>query len=268
MSPKVNDNHANDLMLVVTNEEIRKAIFSIPGVKAPGPDGYNSSFFKPAWPIIGDEVCHVMKDFFLNGSMLRICTKLTLIPKASHPKFVTEFRPIACCNLLYKCITKIICNRIKKVLPDLISPNHSGFIEGRQIVHNVSIIQDLVGMYNRKASPPWCLLKIDIRKAYDSVQWDFLHKMLNALGFPHIFVGWVMSSVSTPTLTHTTNDSTHSFFKGKQGLRQGDPMSPLLFVICMEYLSRLLYYASSQDGYQFHYRCKTLKLNHLVLQMI
>ena len=158
-------------------------MFSIPNSKAPGPDGYNSTFFKAAWSEIGGDVCAAIRDFFNTCKMLKElnCTKLTLIPKVSHPTKVTEFRPIACCNTLYKCITKLTCKRLKVIMPNLISPNQSGFIEGRQIVQNVSIIQDLVGLYNRKSTPPSCLLKVDIRKAYDSVNWDFLQEMLTCM---------------------------------------------------------------------------------------
>ncbi|KAL2937102.1 hypothetical protein RDABS01_020551 [Bienertia sinuspersici] len=190
--PRFDAQQAQMLTHHVTDEEIKKAMFSIPGKKAPGPDGFNSTFFKESWHITGPEVCEAVRDFFVHGRMLKEvnCTRLTLIPKVSHPNSVTEFRPIACCNTVYQCITKIICNRLKRVLPGLISPNQSGFVQGRRIVHNVSIIQDLVGMYNRKSSPPGCLLKIDIRKAYDSVQWGFLKEMLESLNFPGKFVSW------------------------------------------------------------------------------
>lgn len=266
LGPMVSDQQAKSLMQEFTDEDIRKAIFSIPGTKAPGPDGFNPTFFKQAWPVVGKDVCEAVKDFFRQGQMLKEvnCTKLTLIPKVAQPANVTEFRPIACCNIVYKCITKLICSRLRKVLPHIISPNQAGFIEGRQIVHNVNIIQDLVGIYNRKATPPSCLLKIDIRKAYDSVQWDFLEEMMLALKFPRKFVEWIMACVTTTSFFVTINGNGGSLFQGKQGLRQGDPMSPMLFVICMEYLSRLLKYAGAQDNYQFHYRCKSLKLNHLV----
>lgn len=266
MGPTVNDEQANLLLQAFSDDEIKGAMFSIPNFKAPGPDGFNSTFFKTAWGEIGGEVCTAIRDFFSSGKMLKElnCTKITLIPKVSHPTSVTEFRPIACCNTLYKCITKLICMRLKRVLPQIISPNQSGFIEGRQIVHNVSILQDLVGVYNRKSAPPGCLLKVDIRKAYDSVHWEFLKEMLKELNFPNRFIDWIMACVTTPSYSLCINGSTKGFFHGKQGLRQGDPMSPLLFVICMEYLSRLLQYASYQQGYQFHYRCKGVRLNHLV----
>ncbi|KAL2921104.1 LINE-1 retrotransposable element ORF2 protein [Bienertia sinuspersici] len=266
LGPKIEEKHMQILMQEVTEDEVKQCMHSIPGSKSPGPDGYNSTFYKASWKVIGEEISVAIKDFFSNAKMLKElnCTKLTLIPKVNFPKNVTEFRPIACCNTIYKCIAKLLCNRLKKVLPDIISQNQSGFVEGRQIVHNVSIVQDLVGIYNRKASPPGCLLKVDIRKAYDSVQWDFLKEMMKALNFPDKFIHLIMNCVTTPSYSLVTNGKMHGFFQGKQGLRQGDPISPLLFVICMEYLSRLLKYVGMQKGYKFHYRCKSLSLNHLV----
>lgn len=171
---------------------------------------------------------------------------------------------IACCNTLYKGITKLICSRLKNILPHIISPNLSGFIQGRQIIHNVSMVQDIVGLYNRKSTPASCLLKVDIRKAYDTVKWSFLEEMLACLNFPPKFVQWVMLCVSTPSFSLHTNGMRHGFFPGKRGLGQGDPLSPLLFVICMEYLSRLLAYVGKKPDYKFHYKCAALKINHMV----
>ncbi|XP_021744396.1 uncharacterized protein LOC110710412 [Chenopodium quinoa] len=188
---------------LLTDKEIKQAMFSIPGTKAPGPDGYNSTFFTKSWHIVGLEVCEAIRDFFEHGKMLKEvnCTRLTVIPKAE------------------------------------VSPSWSNF------------------SYS---------ISFHSRKAYDFVQWDFLKEMLESLHFPDQFISWIMACVTTPSFTLFVNGQNHGFFKGKQGLRQGDPMSPLLFVICMEYLSRLLHYAGNQEGYKFHYRCSSLKLNHLV----
>lgn len=266
MGARITDQQADYLTMEFSDQDIKDAFFSIPGSKAPGPDGFNSTFFKEAWHIVGEEVCNAVRDFFHEGKLLKQinCTKLTLIPKSQFPQNVSDFRPIACCNTLYKGITKLICTRLKNILPHIIAPNQAGFIQGRQIFHNISIVQDLVGAYNRKATPPCCMLKVDIRKAYDSVDWEFLREMLVALNFPQKFIGWIMACVTSPSFSLCINGSSHGFFQGKRGLRQGDPMSPLLFVICMEYLSRLLLFAGKQKDYFFHYRCKSLALNHLV----
>ncbi|GJW18232.1 RNA-directed DNA polymerase, eukaryota, reverse transcriptase zinc-binding domain protein [Tanacetum coccineum] len=155
----------------VTNQEIKLTMFSIDDCKAPGPDGYTACFFKKAWSVIGNDVCLAVKEFFNSGKMLKEInsTLIALIPKVHHPKLVTEFRPIACCNVLYKCISKILTNRIKESLNKLVNLNQSAFIQGRNIQDNILLTQELLKGYNRKGGSKRCALKIDIAKAYDTV---------------------------------------------------------------------------------------------------
>ena len=100
------------------------------------------------------------------------------------------------------------------------------------------MVQDIVSRYNRKDAPPSALFKIDIQKAYDSVKWDFVFEMLQFLNFPPQFRNWIKECVSSPEFTINVNGESHGFLLGQSGLRQGNPLSLLLFVICMEYLTR------------------------------
>ncbi|XP_074299688.1 secreted RxLR effector protein 78-like [Silene latifolia] len=118
-------------------------------------------------------------------------------------------------------------------------------------------------MYNRKSVSPRFLLKVDLKKAYDSVSWSFLEEMMIALNFPGQFIGLVMESVRTATYSLVLNGDMFGFFKGKKGLRQGDPLSPLLFTIAMEYLSRVLTYVTDTMKFKYHPLCAPLKLSHL-----
>lgn len=99
----------------VTNDEIKEAMFSIGNDRAPGPDGFTSAFFKKSWDVVGQDVCLAIHDFFNCSRLLKEVnhTIIALIPKVPSPSKVTDFRPISCCNVIYKCISKIIANRIK-----------------------------------------------------------------------------------------------------------------------------------------------------------
>ncbi|XP_074283509.1 uncharacterized protein LOC141608057 [Silene latifolia] len=130
----------------ISAEEVKACLFSIPKDKSPGPDGYTSQFFKDAWDIVGCEICAAIINFFETGKLLTQinATSITLIPKMDRPTSVKHFRPIACCNVLYKTISKLLCKRLVGVLPDIISRNQGAFVHGRSILENILICQDLV----------------------------------------------------------------------------------------------------------------------------
>ncbi|XP_074292957.1 uncharacterized protein LOC141619833 [Silene latifolia] len=144
--PKIDKNDWDQMCAIPTEEEIRKTVFSIPDDKSPGPDGYTSCFFKASWDIIKGDICLAVKDFFEHGRLLKQLnsTTLVLIPKVDNPRSVKEFRPIACCNTLYKVISKLLCQRISGSLPQIINPAQCAFIQGRSILGNILISQDLV----------------------------------------------------------------------------------------------------------------------------
>ncbi|XP_074271216.1 uncharacterized protein LOC141595142 [Silene latifolia] len=124
--------------------------------------------------------------------------------------------------------------------------------------------EDIVRQYKRKFASPRCLIKIDLRKAYDTIEWTFLKEMLIALNFPPSFIDKIMTCVTSTAYSLSLNGNSFGFFKGRRGLRQRDHLSPLLFTVCMEYLSRILSVVSNQDDFTFHPLCGPLKLNHLL----
>ncbi|KAL0292750.1 UNVERIFIED_CONTAM: hypothetical protein Sradi_6975700 [Sesamum radiatum] len=136
---------ADALVLPVSSEEVKQALFDIDESKAPGLDGYSAGFFKAAWPVIGEEVTQAILDFFQTGRLLKQvnATLLSLIPKVSNPAVVAEFRPISCCNVLYKVITKILVLRMRGILDTLISPSQNAFVPGRAIGDNILLAQEL-----------------------------------------------------------------------------------------------------------------------------
>lgn len=134
------------------------------------------------------------------------CTTITLIPKNPSPTKVKDFRPIACCSTAYKIVGKILANRIKEILNDIIGPSQSAFIETRAITDNIILSHKLFKGFTRKNISPRCFLKVDLRKAYDTLKWIFVKAMLTELGFPLKFTNWIMECVSTVILIDPWNE--------------------------------------------------------------
>lgn len=160
------------LMQEVTEDEIRKVLFKIPGNKAPGPDRYTAEFFKQAWPILGKDLVIAIQSFFVKDFLPKgvNTTILALIPKREEAKEMKDYRPISCCNVLYKVISKILAHRLKVILPSLITPNQSAFIKDRLMMDNLLLASELVKDYHKETISGRCVMKIDISKAFDSVQ--------------------------------------------------------------------------------------------------
>lgn len=174
-----------------------------------------------------------------------------------------DYMPISCCNLLYKVISKNLANRLKGMLPKLISINQSAFISDRLLMENLLLATELVKDYHKDSISARCAMKIDISKAFDSVQWPFLLNTLKALGFPDNFVHWINLCISTASFSVQVNEELAGYFQSSRGLRQGCSLSPYLFVICMNVLSKLIDEAAAKKRIGYHPRCKNIGLTHL-----
>nr|GEZ53724.1 reverse transcriptase domain-containing protein [Tanacetum cinerariifolium] len=163
------------LVRIISNEEIKLALFDIDGNKAPGPDEINA-------------------------------TVISFVPKVAAPFKVSNYRPIACCNVVYKIISKVICNRLKGVLGFLVDDNQSAFILSRHISDNIMLSQELIRNYHRNRGPAKCAFKIDIEKAYDSVEWVFLSSSLKHFGFSELMVKWIMNCITSTSFTVNVNE--------------------------------------------------------------
>jgi hypothetical protein len=189
------------LMRSFTTEEVTTALKQMSPHKAPGPDGFSAGFYQDNWEVVGEEVCNSALAILNSGvvaSELNF-TYIALIPKTTNPVRVTEFRPISLCNVFYKLISKVIANRLKGVLHNLISMYQSAFILGRLITDNIlAAYETLHSMHTRMwGKEGYMAIKLDMSKAYDRVEWDFLEAILRRLGFMEKWVNLIMMCVRT-----------------------------------------------------------------------
>ncbi|GJV90561.1 putative RNA-directed DNA polymerase [Tanacetum coccineum] len=250
----------------VSFQEVKDALFSMGDDKSPGPDGFTAAFFKETWSVTGNDVYNAVCEFFRNGTLLKEVnhTIIALLPKVKSPSRINDYRPISCCNVLFKCLSKIIANRIKQCLKHIVSPNQSAFVPGRSITDNILLTQELMHNYHLDRGSPRCAFKVDIQKAYDTVDWNFLRMILHGFGFHDKMVSWIMECVTSTSYSININGSIHGFFKGKRGLRQGDPLSPYLFTLVMEVLTLMLQRKIHEsDQFTYHRYCSKLELVNL-----
>ncbi|XP_060190753.1 uncharacterized protein LOC132620044 [Lycium barbarum] len=243
-------NKDQQLLLIqgVTDNEMSQAMNAIIVLKAPG-----------------TETTKAVKHFFESCLMPRPvnCASVSLIPKVKNPTAMKEYRPISCYTILYKIISKVITARLQQVMPLLVENTQTAFVPGRLINDNIILSHELVKGYGRKGISSICMLKIDMQKAYDSIEWLFLEQVLVGLSFPDKFFRRVMVCVTTVNYSIFINGKQTESFAAKRGLRKGDPLSPYLFVLCMEYLNRLLKTLRRDPDFTYHPRCSRLHIVQL-----
>ncbi|XP_073037131.1 uncharacterized protein [Primulina eburnea] len=221
-------------------EEVRATVFSISPDSVAGPDGFSSAFFQHCWEIVHQDVLDAVLDFFRGSPLPQsfTATTITLIPKVEGPRAWSDFRPISLCNVTNKIISKLLYSRLRAVAERLISLNQSGFVPGRMISDNILLAQELTHSLTLPTRGGNVILKLDMAKAYDRVQWPFLFAVLRHFGFSEQVVALVSACISHCHFSVNINGSLSGFFGSTRGLRQGDPLSPLLFILGAEYLSR------------------------------
>ena len=234
----------------ITEAECINAINGFKKDKMPGTNGFPAEFYKFFWPELRAEMLSSFHFTFQTGS-LSISQRrgvISLIPKKDKDKSLLEnLRLISLLIVDYKILTKIIAKRIEKVWPKIINPNQTGYVKGRFIGENIRLIQDVMFL-TKNVNIPRIAIFLDFRKAFDTIEWNYLLSALRLFNFGPDIQRWIEAIYHNASSCVLNNDHASPFFQLHRGIRQGCPLSGLLFVIGIEFLARTLQNDNSIKG--------------------
>ncbi|GKA19575.1 RNA-directed DNA polymerase, eukaryota [Tanacetum coccineum] len=232
----------------INMEEIKLAVWSCSSCKSPGPDGLNFKLIKRYWKLFKDNFFKCINHFENTGMLTKGCNAsfIVLIPKNLDPLEMGDYRPISLIVCVYKVISKVLSSRLAKVIHKLIMPNQTAFIAGRQILDGCLIANEIV-KFAKKEGIELLLFKVDFEKAFDSINWKFMFDVMRQMGFGSKWCKWIKACLSSASVSVLVNGSPTDKFQMERGIRQGDPLSPFLFLLVAEALQVLILEACNKS---------------------
>ncbi|XP_058727219.1 uncharacterized protein LOC131598656 [Vicia villosa] len=237
----------------ITEDEILAALKGIDDNSALGLDGYTAKIFKTSWNTIKPDVIAAIHEYFDKGKMYKAfnCSLVSLIPKSPSAKSIREFRPISVCSTFYKIISRILTNRLSKVIGSIVSTNQAAFIPGQQIQNHILLAFELLKGYEWKQGPPKCMFQVDLQKAYDMIDWQALECIMAELGIPLKFLKWIMQNLTSVSYRFNINGSHSKMLVARRGIRDAGEQrkkQDIFGVVTQEMKNNLLALSGFQEG--------------------
>ena len=247
---QLNDDEAELLEGEITYEELKIALKNMKNSKSPGNDGFTAEFFKFFWVDLGEYILKSINYAYRHGLLSVTQTQgiITCLPKPNKARNILKnWRPISLLNVIYKMMSAAIANRLKTVLSKLVNQDQKGFITGRYIGENIRLVYDVL-FETKQQQIPGLLLSIDFQQAFDSISWKFIHKVLDYFNFGPSIKRWIKLFQTGVESSILQNGFMSDFFQLKRGCRQGDPISPYIFILYVEVLGMMIRKSSDVKG--------------------